>query len=124
MSKWPETARWTENDVSYKGGSNKERIDFSVARAMNLLTDPDKKKRREQGLCSWCYYDGGRMAGQAFTDWNCRACLKDQPAWPNTGHPLICDQCCKRHTLCRECGADLFLRVRRNNTISLPKEHP
>lgn len=116
---WPPSAKWKEDDVSYKSYSNKERMDFSVARAMNYLTDPDKQKRLKEGYCPCCYYSGGKMAGQAFTQWNCRACLKTQPEWPNTATPLVCKKCSEKHKICVECGADIFLRVRRNNVILL-----
>ncbi len=113
--KWPETARWTEHDVGERGYRNREQMDFSIARAMSYLLDNEKKKRIGALLCKTCFYSGGRMAGQAFTEWNCRVCLKDQPDWPNTGTPLACEKCAREHNICKECGADLWLRVRRSN---------
>lgn len=118
-TKWPESARWTENNVSERGGRNRERMDMSIARAMNYLMDGEKGKRLEQRLCPACFYGGSNMAGQAFTEWNCRVCLEDQPNWPNTAVPMICRPCSSTHKLCHVCGADLYLRVRRNNVTRL-----
>jgi len=117
--KWPESARWTENDISERSYRNRERIDASIARAMSYLTDPEKKKRIGVRLCVRCYYSGGTMAGQAFTSWNCRVCLKDQINWPNTNPPLACNPCAEKYKICKECGADIYMRVRRNNTQQL-----
>jgi len=119
---WPDTARWTEGDVAYKGTSNRERMDFAIARAMNYLLDKDKAKRLEAHLCPCCFYSGPSMAGQAMTRWNCRACLKEQQLWPNTATPLLCVRCAKKHKLCVDCGADLYLRVRRNNAVAIAEK--
>jgi len=117
--KWPPSARWTEDDVAQVGFRNKERMDFSVARAMNFLMDRDKEKRLKSNLCALCFYSGPGMAGQAITGWNCRVCLKDQPLWGNTSPPLACEKCSKKHKLCTDCGADLYLRVRRSNVVPI-----
>lgn len=113
--RWNESARWTEQDVSARSFSNKEQIDFSVARAIRYLVDPERMKRLTQRLCVKCFYQGSSMAGQAMTRWNCRVCLKDQMMWPNTATPLACKSCADDHKICTDCGADLYLRVRRNN---------
>ena len=116
---WPKEACWTEDDVSHTGYGNREQMDFLIARAMSYLTDPERSKRREAGLCVYCFYRGSQMTGQAFTKWNCRACLQDQGMWPNTGTPMICNFCSDKHKLCKSCGADLFLRVKRSNVLLL-----
>lgn len=113
--KWPESARWTENDVANEGYRNREQMDILIARAMSYLMDSEKSKRLHAGLCSCCFYKGSGLAGQAFTEWNCRVCLKDQPSWPNTATPLACDKCSEKYKLCKTCGADLYLRVKRSN---------
>ena len=118
--KWPASAQWTEDDVAHQGSRNKDRIDSSVAKAMKYLTDPDKKKRLERCRCLACFYSGPSLSGQAFTEWNCRVCLKDQSMWPNTNPPLSCEDCAKKFKICLICGADLHLRVKRSNTLLLP----
>jgi len=117
--KWSKEFRLTENDVSDRSRSKKEQIDFNVARALQYLSDPDKRKRLESGNCIACFYGGSSLAGQAFTDWNCRACLKDQASWPNTNPPIVCDACSKKHKICKGCGADLHLRIKRSNVEPL-----
>lgn len=64
-----------------------------------------KEQRLARGTeCKLCrYLRGGRMSGQAFTDWKCRVCGKDA-THPNTGTPAYCDSCCKTHGLCPTCG--------------------
>lgn len=113
---WPKSAKLTENDVSEKGWRAKERIDSSVARAISYLVDPNKKDRIEKGLCKLCFYSGSKISGAAMTKWNCRACLQNQGLYGCLAVPEVCDKCSKKYSLCKECGSDIHLRVRRNNT--------
>lgn len=120
MTNWPATSKLDENEVSGLSNRQRERMDSYIARSMAYLTDPNKTKRIESRMCKVCFYSGPKLAGQAFTEWNCRCCLEIQDKWPNTSHPAVCDECSKKYSLCPECGADTHLRVRRNNTAKIP----
>lgn len=90
-----------------------ERKESILWRALRVIADPDREKRLQQLECPVCFYiDNSRISGQAFTDWQCSACLEEQPSWPNTGVPKLCKKCAAGYGLCVECLADLELRPR------------
>lgn len=106
-----------EARVSEMSFRNKESAQFAVARSMAYLTDSEKAKRLSQNRCSYCFYmNGSKLAGQAFTEYNCGVCDKDL-MHPNTAVPVACEDCAKKHCLCVDCGADLHLRSGRKSTL-------
>jgi len=97
--------------------------DLIVARAKALVDDPDRQKRLQAQLCLMCYHDT-RLAGQAFTDTNCRACNKDMQ-FSSTDVDALCPECARALKLCRHCGADLNLRWRKVVAVAtIPKVTP
>ena len=92
-------------------------VDLYASRALKLLHDPDRAKRLEAGECVACFYlRGDRICGQAFTEWECGQCGK-QDMHSNTGTPKFCADCSWKYCVCTQCGADLGLRPRRKIKI-------
>lgn len=72
----------------------------------NFDSDAHKERREQAHECRRCFYlRDGRMAGQAFTDWNCGVCNKVSSN-PNTATPRVCMECAKKYRLCTECAGD------------------
>ena len=110
----------TEDDVQWTTDRNVEANGFTVARAVRLAADLDKRDRLKANMCKYCFYRGSRMVGQAFTPWTCRVCLKEDQHH-NTGVPRVCSPCGKKHSLCLECGGDIHDRRRRKATLEEKK---
>lgn len=100
----------TQNDIYIR-----ERI--KEAHAMEH--DTDRVARRKDCLCKFCHYRGSVIAGQAFTDGECGICRTPIQS-SNTYIPVLCRDCAKKHSLCRQCGADMELRTRRRK-FDFPK---
>lgn len=57
--------------------------------------------------CKVCYYlREPRMAGQAFTNFECANC-GETTAHHNTNTPRYCATCCADNELCQSCGGKL-----------------
>jgi hypothetical protein len=68
----------------------------------DLVDDPRLKNRLARHECKACYYEV-RLAGQAFTRYECQQCSK--PAMHhNTAVPRLCDNCADKGVLCARCG--------------------
>ena len=99
----------TENDVSVDTHYRRQSAEKTVLQAMAYLKDADKKERVKQNLCGYCYYiNNVRLAGQAFTSYNCAVCDKEF-THPNTDTYKLCDKCASKYELCKYCGSDIFL---------------
>ena len=70
--------------------------------------DVDKKQvvRRSRSTCKKCFYIDVRIAGQAFTEFQCGAC-QEFSMHHNTAVPKYCDACANKLQICRHCGAAL-----------------
>jgi predicted RNA-binding Zn-ribbon protein involved in translation (DUF1610 family) len=82
---------------------------ISVRREQLSMYDNDveKKNRRAEQLCRYCYYTGKyAMAGQAFTDALCVDCGK-QMTFATTSTDWLCPDCAKKRNLCKHCGAEM-----------------
>ena len=89
--------------------SRKESI---IRKALNLVNDPEKKKRKEANLCLICFYQEGRIGGAAITNRPCGLC-KEEQSYASTATDDLCLPCAKEARLCKQCGADLNLGPRR-----------
>lgn len=87
-------------------------VDRVIALAAAMEEDIDKPARIARGLCPSCYYDGSRMAGAAMTTQPCAACGVDQH-YGSTATDALCLPCATEHSLCKRCGGDREMRVRR-----------
>lgn len=72
----------------------------------NIINDPGKKERIKNRKCMCCAYRGPRLAMQAFTRYNCRACEREFNH-PNSLIPKLCHDCAEELKLCGECGGKL-----------------
>ena len=107
----------TEADVKNRTQINK----VASEKACSVIEEytKDKQKQAREGLCKcrYCYYlRGARLAGQAFTEWNCGVCDKESMHC-NTSTPVVCMDCAKKHSLCSSCGGDLYDREKRKPSI-------
>lgn len=85
-----------------------------------LKTDPDKKIRLEENECMSCYYVfHSRVGGSVLTTAECGICGKEMH-YGNTCVDVLCDDCAKQYELCKRCGGDINMRVRRK--VELPKK--
>jgi len=85
----------------------------AVRHAHEYLNDTRLAMRIAERKCPWCFYfRGSMMSGQAFTDWKCQHCGKED-TWGDTGHPTLCTDCSDRLHVCVGCCADLDLQMRR-----------
>lgn len=108
------------NDLSARAA---QRVSDRLSQLAILATDANAAKRRARCVCQACeYLNVGRLAGQAFTAWNCRLCREPQPSHPNTAVPALCAGCAEAFELCVECGGDREMRHRRRLTGRRPKK--
>lgn len=80
-------------------------------RAYKFENDPDVALRRADQTCVYCYYSP-RYGGQAMTESKCVVC-GDEICNANTNTDMVCLTCAALHELCRHCGGDIEMRVRR-----------
>lgn len=85
----------------------------ALACALRYNADSERDERLKAHECPWCwYFRRGGLAGQAFTEWTCSGCGKEQ-RHPNTATPRLCVECAVKYGLCVECTGDLELRPRK-----------
>ncbi len=91
-----------------------KKVNKALSKALELATDSSKKDRIAGRKCACCYYTIGysRIAGAAFTEWNCEICGK-LSIYSNTAIPKCCDECSDNYDLCVECGGDINMKNRR-----------
>jgi hypothetical protein len=81
--------------------------------AKDFSDDLSKKERLEAQECRTCFYIASlRIAGQAFTNWECGICHQ-KATWPNTHFPKICRACALEYGLCVSCGSDVEMKIRK-----------
>lgn len=101
-------------DVRFRTSIQKDWLD----KCKKYFDDPDKIKRLAEQECVVCYYTS-RIAGQAFTNANCKLCDVVMQ-FHTTATDRLCIACAKEHSLCKHCGADIHYRKR--NKIYNPME--
>ena len=79
--------------------------------AVDLQTDPRKAERLKAQECIACFYRG-RIGGATMTERPCGVCDKVQ-GYGSTATDALCLECAKQHDLCKHCGGDINMRVRR-----------
>lgn len=85
----------------------------AIRRGREMESDACKEARQLALRCRHCFYLSGlRVAGQAFTEWECARCGEER-THPNTAVPALCDTCAKETGLCVTCMGDREGRVRR-----------
>lgn len=92
-----------------------EQAKAQVKRRLELAAELDKDSRKQERLlkneCKACFYSY-RVGGSAMVTRPCMSCGTDQ-VYGSTATDVLCKECAKKHSLCRHCGGDLEMRVRR-----------
>lgn len=97
----------------WETGMAKAKEESMRARLAAFDADSDKPGRARKHECKCCFYlHSPRMAGQAFTKRQCGLC-DEIVTHGNTNCPVVCDKCAALHGLCRNCGGDINMKVRR-----------
>ena len=97
----------------WETGTAKAKEESIRARLEAFDSDNDKPGRMRKHECKACYYLASpRIAGQAFTQRQCGHC-DEIVTHANTACPVVCEKCARDHGLCRSCGGDINMKVRR-----------
>ena len=96
-------------DVKNATWRQKDRIQSISKLALQYLTDPDKKIRREVSECVCCFYSS-KIGGSAITETHCRICDASM-IFSSTCTDYLCPKCAAETGLCKCCGAGLELKV-------------
>lgn len=108
-----QAAKIDQDTVTWETDRAKHIAEETVAKALRFLADPDKKKRLAEGLCATCcYLLSVRIGGAAMTCKPCGICGEEM-TFGSTATDDLCKPCALKHELCRQCGGDVRLRVRR-----------
>lgn len=89
----------------------KRNVNLILARAQEVKTDPKKGERVAANECIGCFYSS-RIGGSAMTDRPCMSCGINQ-MYGSTYTDVLCLACAKNHGLCKHCGGDIDMKVRR-----------
>lgn len=89
----------------------KSRVESIISRAKIIERDELKQERINAQECKSCFYQD-RIGGAAITDRECMCCGKIQQ-YGSTATNALCKPCATKHSLCKHCGGDVELRVRR-----------
>lgn len=89
----------------------KERMDGLIDLAHKLETDPERDQRLRECLCRMCYY-GSRLGGAAIKSEPCMCCGAVQ-TYGSTNTDALRLTCAQETELCKHCGGDRELRVKR-----------
>lgn len=91
----------------------KYRLEHYLDHYEKLTKDPKKKQRKSEQVCLVCYYTE-RIGGAAMTAQPCGNCKKTQ-WYGSTATNVLCQPCATTLKLCKQCGADIELKIRRKN---------
>lgn len=118
----------TTESVHHATDLAKHYAETTVTYALEYLADPEKQKREEVPECRSCFYLKRQRVGGAAMTWKpCGVCGVEM-SFGSTNTDDVCRDCAKKHELCKHCGADLHLRVRRKfatppHPAAAPKEN-
>lgn len=110
--------------VSIEARTNaaKQRVEYIVETGKKMIADSDKVLRRDSQLCHSCFYIRSRMGGSTVTHRECGVCQEVQ-TYGSTATDAMCMGCAKHNSLCKQCGGDIDMKLRRSRVIeSKPKE--
>lgn len=89
----------------------KSRVESIIKRAKEIELDTLKAERIKACECKACFYSD-RIGGAAITSRPCMCCNEMQH-YGSTATNTLCKPCATKHDLCKRCGGDIELRVRR-----------
>jgi predicted RNA-binding Zn-ribbon protein involved in translation (DUF1610 family) len=102
-------------DVNAATARAKDRILRLQVQLEMLTLDPDRDDRRAAQACVVCYY-GSRIGGAAMTEANCRVCNTEMQ-FGSTAVDAVCPTCARTLQLCRQCGGDREMHLRRKLNV-------
>lgn len=77
--------------------------------------DDRRESRLKAGECKTCYYTRTTIAGQAFSQRECKTLgCNELTRHSNTDVPDFCQVCSEKYGICRRCGGDLEQKERRS----------
>ena len=82
-----------------------------------IVQDTYKTERLNRHECKTCFYSTkflGRIGGAAITFRPCMSCGKSE-YYPSTITDVLCLECAKKHKLCKHCGGDIKMNLKRKN---------
>lgn len=101
------------SSVEWATNAAKDAADDYIEKALFYSTDVHKKERLKVSKCKFCYYfRQGRIGGASVTQQPCGLCNEVQ-SYGSTATDPLCLKCASTNELCKQCGGDLHMRVRR-----------
>jgi hypothetical protein len=96
----------TLEDINHRTFMQKSRLGHFT----RIVMDSSEEKRLEEQECRCCFYDS-KIGGAAMTETNCSNCEKIL-YFESTNTDKLCEDCAKKHKLCKHCGADMEYKER------------
>ena len=91
----------------------KGRVDSVIDLARKMENDTHKDERLDAQLCKACFYSTA-FGGSAMTQRPCMSCGEDQ-MYASTYTDVLCKPCAVEGKLCKHCGGDIDIKIRRRN---------
>ena len=88
-----------------------QRVKARLELAEEIKADARKPDRLKRHFCKSCFYSS-MVGGAAMTNRPCMSCGIDQ-MYGSTNTDVLCMACASKNSLCKHCGGDLEMRVRR-----------
>lgn len=83
---------------------NKKIIEKQTEKLLKYYSDQDKKERKKEGLCKFCYYyNYDRIGGCAITIKKCENCGTEM-SFGSTATDMYCLDCAINNGFCKQCG--------------------
>jgi hypothetical protein len=107
----------TEATVSKASGCARLYSANRLEKAVRFATDNLKSRRTEQQECRYCFYlHSERIGGRAITTGECGICGEIM-MFNFTCTDAVCPECATKYQLCKHCGGDIDMRVKRKALI-------
>jgi len=90
---------------------SKAKVNSIIELANTIQKDERKKERIKRHECKGCFYTS-RIGGSAMTYRKCMSCGKNV-LYSSTNTDVLCLECAATGGLCKHCGGDIEMRVRR-----------
>lgn len=114
-------ARLDKASIASNSAQAKRRVDHHLKLADKLTNDGERKLRFEVQLCKACYYFS-KIGGAAITNRECAGCGQDQ-TYGSTATDTLCLPCASKYDLCKQCGGDIDMQIRRKSRPEIDIKH-
>ena len=95
--------------IEFATSRNQMHVDSMIEAVENFK----KKKHGVNGECKYCsYIKTTRIGGSAMTESECGLCEK-MMVFSSTVVDRLCRDCAERNLLCKHCGGDIDMKIRR-----------